>query len=190
MDFPAKPKRNAEVKLHAKTLRDYFGLTDTEYVDVFACLRSQTILTVNGEKNLTYEVVDDAQMRGQDAVTIYSPAGIAIRAKKSVDFAASMGDGRARNTLAHELGHAMMHDGAPKARGTGARGVQRPRYLKAYESAEHQVKVFAPAFLIHDHLAATELSAKAISLKFGISFESASIYFDELTKAKRQGRCR
>jgi len=56
--------------------------------------------------------------------------------------------------------------------------------LPASKSAEHQAKVFAPAFLINDKIAETLSNAQEIALAFGISLESAKIYFDQLTKRR------
>jgi Zn-dependent peptidase ImmA (M78 family) len=106
---------------------------------------------------------------------------VTIAIKQSVRDAAFMGDGRARNTLAHELGHAVMHNGVEMPR--RALGNITARWLKSkpFESAEHQVRVFAPAFLVNDLIAETLRSADDISIEFGISSESAKIYFEELT---------
>ena len=102
--------------------------------------------------------------------------------KQSVRDQALIGDGRARQMLAHELGHAVMHDGVPMSRRTGASGIGSPKWLKAFESAEHQAKVFAPAFLINDTIAGRASSPDDISVESGISLESANIYFEELTE--------
>jgi hypothetical protein len=59
-----------------------------------------------------------------------------------------------------------------------------PKWLQPFESAEHQVKVFAPAFLTNDVIAETLSSAEEISIEFGISLESAKIYFEELTSLR------
>lgn len=116
-----------------------------------------------------------------DGMTSHGKDFVAIAIKQSVHDAAFMGDGRARNTLAHELGHAVMHNGVEMPR--RALGNVTPKWLKSkpFESAEHQVRVFAPAFLINDLIAETLTGANDISVEFGISLESATIYFEELT---------
>jgi hypothetical protein len=87
----------------------------------------------------------------------------------------------ALSAWAHELGHAVMHNGVEMPR--RALGNITAKWLKSkpFESAEHQVRVFAPAFLINDLIAETLRSADDISIEFGISSESAKIYFEELT---------
>src|SRR5262249_47510723 len=49
-----------------------------------------------------------------------------------------------------------------------------------FKSAEHQAKVFAPAFLINDDVAERLGSAEEISVEFGVSLESATIYYRQL----------
>ncbi len=61
-----------------------------------------------------------------------------------------------------------------------------PTWIKPFESAEHQVKVFAPAFLINDAIADMLGSPEEISVEFGISFESAKIYYGELTALRNR----
>lgn len=58
-------------------------------------------------------------------------------------------------TLAHELGHAIMHPGMAKARRIGAAGRSSINAIPAHRSAEHQAKVFASAFLIDQSYAET-----------------------------------
>jgi hypothetical protein len=57
----------------------------------------------------------------------------------------------------------------------------------AHTSAEHQAKVFASAFLIHDENAAEMTSAVEISEQFGVSLQAAEICFERLKrKAERR----
>jgi IrrE N-terminal-like domain len=121
-----------------------------------------------------------------DGLTIYDEKPIVIAFKRSVYHAAYMGDGHARNTFAHEFGHAVMHDGAPKSR--RALGNKKYKFIRPFESAEHQAKVFAPAFLINDEIAERLSSAEEISVEFGISLESATIYLGKLTARRTRGK--
>lgn len=117
-------------------------------------------------------------MGSADGITSHGKDFVTISIKHSVRDAAFMGDGRGRHTLGHELGHAVMHNGVEMPR--QALGNVTPKWLKPYKSAEHQAKVFAPAFLINDLIAETLTSADEISIEFGISYHSALIYFGEL----------
>ena len=55
-----------------------------------------------------------------------------------------------------------------------------PKWISAYESAEHQARVFAPAFLINDTVARKLNSVDEISVRFGVSRQSAEIYYEQI----------
>jgi hypothetical protein len=183
-DFRVKPLSNAEIRALAKKARDFFSVTTEEYIDIVACLKKPTVWTVFGVRRLNFQVRPDSEVGANDGSTIYSGHIVTVAVKQSVHDEAIMGVGRARNTLAHELGHAVMHDGVQMARRTA--GNVTPRWLKPFESAEHQAKIFAPAFLINDVIAENLSSAEEISIRFVISLESARIYFEQLTERRNR----
>jgi Zn-dependent peptidase ImmA (M78 family) len=89
-------------------------------------------------------------------------------------------------TLAHELGHAVMHAGAPKSRKMAVTGTTSFSKTNPLESAEHQAKVFAAAFLIDDQVASGLLSPEDISAEFVVSLQAAEICFNRLrSKAQK-----
>jgi len=85
-------------------------------------------------------------------------------------------------TLAHELAHGVLHYGAPMFRRAHAAGTTELSRISAAESAEHQAKVFAAAFLIDDTVAATLPSPEEISTEFVVSLEAATICFERLSE--------
>lgn len=184
MDYPTKPRSDAEVKGYAERLRKYFRITSDE-IDVLECLKSPRIWTLRGEERLIFEICFDESLGEDDALTTYAPGAVKISVTAAVHDAAKAGDGRARNTLAHELGHAVMHSGAPKARRTGAKAQGRPNWMRPAESAERQANVFGPAFLISDHAAEMLPDAKSLSKHFGVSFECAEVF---LAKRRQEQR--
>jgi Zn-dependent peptidase ImmA (M78 family) len=135
---------------------------------------------------LNFQVRPDNEMGGNDGSTTFGKGVVTISVKQSVREAALMGDGRSRNTLAHELGHGVMHYGPEMFRRIN--GNVTPKYLKPYESAEHQAKVFAPAFLINDSLVAKLNSAEELSIQFGMSLESAEISYKALTEQRERAK--
>jgi hypothetical protein len=185
-DYRAKSRSDQEVRRVAKKLRIYFGVADCRYVDILDCLQRKTILTVKGERQLKFEICPDDEMGGDYGRTSYGKDIVAIAVRQSVRNDALIGIGRARNTLAHELGHGVMHDGVPMARRTI--GNVTPMWLRPFESAEHQAKVFAPAFLINDSIAQTLGDAEEIAIEIGISLESAKIYYDELIESHERSK--
>jgi hypothetical protein len=183
-DRQVKPLTNADVRQHAKRLRKFFGVEHERRIDLIVCLRSSSIWTVRGELPLAFHVRPDAEMNGADAKTTTGKNGVLIEMRQSVFEHLQVGDGRARHTAAHELGHAVLHDGTEMPR--LARGNVTPAWIPAYESAEHQVKVFASAFLINDEVAQTLQSASDIALEFGISLQSAEIYYEALIERRER----
>jgi Zn-dependent peptidase ImmA (M78 family) len=77
-----------------------------------------------------------------------------------------------------------MHDGPPMHRRSN--GNAKVSWLQPFESAEHQAGIFAAAFLINDTAYSALSSIEEISIRFGISLESASIYFSELTDQREK----
>jgi Zn-dependent peptidase ImmA (M78 family) len=153
-------------------------------VDVLACLKVGEIRTTSGVKKLTFLKVPDQELGENDAMTTFEGEKIAIRAKESVVNAALFGDGRSRFTLAHELGHAVLHSGAPKARPTVSKGPYKS--IAPSGSAERQANVFAAAFLVGDHLADSMDSAEKLSTEFGVSLKVAEIEFERVEKRKNR----
>ena len=141
MDYQVKHHSNEEVRKIARQSRDRAGLAKAVYIDIVALLKEGTITTVVGRKKLEFRVCPDSELGDDDVLTSYAPGKVTITARESVFMRALMGDGRARSTLAHEYGHAVMHEGAPKARRVGAAGISTPKWLNASRSAEHQAKV-------------------------------------------------
>jgi Zn-dependent peptidase ImmA (M78 family) len=84
--------------------------------------------------------------------------------------------------MAHELGHAVMHaaEGFVDHRASGAVGTTTLSKLSAAESAEHQAKVFASAFLIHDRQAAEMAAPIDIATEFLVSMTAAELCFERL----------
>ena len=183
-DYRVKGRSNLEIRQLAKKTREFFGIEGDRRVDVLACLATKSIWTVKGKKQLNSQIRPDAELGTADGITSHGKDFVTIAVKRSVRDAAFMGDGRARNTLAHELDHAVIHNGVEMPR--RALGNITPKWLNPFESAEHQVRVFAPAFLINDLIAETLSSADEISIEFGISDESAKIYFDDLTALRNR----
>jgi hypothetical protein len=201
-DYLVKQRSNDECSYLAKQARAWFRQDDAQYLDICECLTKGEVWTVYGARRLFLEIRSDDQMGKDDAVTIYAAGTITITTKQSCWDGAKRKQGRARQTLAHELGHvvqghAEMRADKPMARRQGAAGKyistdNRPSTFRSAEglpaskSAEHQAKVFAPAFLINDRIAEALSSAKEIALAFGISLESAEIYFEQITKRRNK----
>jgi hypothetical protein len=186
-DRRVKGRQDDEIRRIANDRKPDYRVSRVYPVNILRCLRTGSVRTLYGSKKLVFKVVDDNGLGAVDAKTEYSGDIVTITCKRSVENRAALGVGRDRMTLAHELGHAIMHSGETNFRHAGARGATPLSATTAYESAEHQAKVFASAFLIHDDIAAN-MSIEEISEQFGVSLEAAKICFERLLKKAERAR--
>ena len=186
-DRRVKGRSDEEVRRHAKNSKVDYAVDRIYPVNILRILRSGSIQTLFGRKKLVFKVLEDEELGTVDAKTEFLADTVTVICKRCVEQRAVVGMGRDRMTLAHELGHAVMHSGEAAFRHTGATGTTSVSAVNPYESAEHQAKVFAGAFLIHDREAA-HMSAREISLQFGVSLEAAELYFERLVKKAERAR--
>ncbi len=163
IDSRMPPRSDAELRRIAERAKAEFGISRRWPVNINQCLNSGSVLTLYGKKQLVFRIVDDAELPGADAKTEFVTGVVTITCRRSVHDQAVMGVGRDRMTLAHELGHAVLHDSETLFRRAGAVGATKLSLQGAHTSAEHQAKVFAAAFLIHDDYAANMSGAEEIS---------------------------
>ena len=182
-DYVVEPLRDAEVHENAKRLRDFLGLADVDRVDVLVLEKATDIWTVKGVKPFRLDVVPDAALPHDSGLTTYDGSRVVVQIPRRIRYGAFMGDGYARYTVAHELGHAAQHldklmlgVSMPRRRV----GNVTPEWIPKFRSAEHQAMVFGAAFLINDKTARGLSSADEISVQFGISREAARIYFEQM----------
>lgn len=182
-DFIATKLSDDEIRRIAKKTLAYYKPRPSYPINIVAVMQSKSVPALKGEMSLRYDVVPDHELDDY-AITDFRDNLRIITARMSIHEAAVYGDGHARMTLAHELGHAVMHSGAPKARSVIE--VKR-NFIQPYESAERQAKVFASAFLIDDIRAAQLATSEEISEEFLVSLEAARICFERLhQKARRE----
>jgi hypothetical protein len=122
----------------------------------------------------------DLEMGDAEAYTQFNPPHIVVR--NSVYQLARKANGRSRMTLAHELGHLVMHPGASKLRSDWSRP---DADLKPYESAEWQANKFASLFLMPSHIAREFVSPTQLAESCRVSHQAAQIRFGELTHASK-----
>ena len=175
-------RSNDECRRLAQNSKIYFGIGRTWPVHIGRVLRSRKVLTVRGEKPLNYNVAEDKALGFKDAKTEVVEGTILVTARQAIDSLAAWGEGRARMTLAHELGHVVMHatEGSVDHRATGATGMTTVSRFSAAESAEHQAKVFASAFLIDDVRASELANPLEIATEFLVSLSAAEICYERL----------
>jgi len=122
----------------------------------------------------------DLEMGDAEAYTQFNPPHIVVR--NSIYQLARKANGRSRMTLAHELGHLVMHPGASKLRSEWSRP---DNDLKPYESAEWQANKFASLFLMPSHIAREFVSPSHLAESCKVSYQAAQIRFGELTHVEK-----
>jgi Zn-dependent peptidase ImmA (M78 family) len=183
-DYPTKSRSDQTVRHIAEQIKASSGLSRDGAWDIVGYLKRSELRTYFGIKTLKIEVLPDAEMREDDGLTTFEPRHVTIQIKRSVYANAIFGDGRSRMVLAHELGHAVMHEGAPKARRTF--GNISPKYLKAFASAEHQAKVFAAALLIEESVAANCNTPEELAIECMVSMQAATIEFQRVKEDRNR----
>lgn len=120
--------------------------------------------------NLLLEVMPDHEL-GADHARTYPDKDL-IQVRESTYTGAMKGVGRDIFTLAHELGHLLMHKGvAAFPRTTG-------RSFKIYEDSEWQADTFAAEFLMpYAEVLEYCNSAQEIQQRFGVSMDAARYRF-------------
>ncbi|WJR75182.1 hypothetical protein [Bradyrhizobium sp. NP1] len=182
-DYLVDPLRDPEVRGHAKTLRRSLGWGDLERVDPLFLETATEIWTVRGKKPFKLETVSDNQLPGDSGLTTYDGTRIVVKIPRRIRHRAFMGDGYARYTIAHELGHSTLHldklmQGAalPRRQAGNATSLWIPKF----KSAEHQAMVFGAGFLINDETARRLASPEEVSVQAGVSLQAARIYFEQV----------
>ncbi|VIO75089.1 hypothetical protein [Bradyrhizobium ivorense] len=95
-DFVVDPLRDAEVREHAKTLRQFLGLADAERIDPLLLETTTEIWTVRGVKPFALEVVSDAALPHDSGLTMYDGSKILVQIPRRIRHSAFLGDGYAR----------------------------------------------------------------------------------------------
>jgi Zn-dependent peptidase ImmA (M78 family) len=142
-DYKALPLSDQRIEVIADWTRKNLAIPEDEVPDIIDILNRREIRTRYGIKQLSLEIVPDGHLQGDEAQTLAIPGKVEIKIGKSIFEKAKMRDGHALMTLTHELGHAVLHE-KPVPLARPIIETKRPEYLRAYESAEHQAKYFAP----------------------------------------------
>ncbi|ARB44969.1 ImmA/IrrE family metallo-endopeptidase [Alloalcanivorax xenomutans] len=153
------PLSAAAIRNHALSFRDAIGQKGS-YVKVIRLLE-----LLQSIEFLDFEVVEDHVLGDEEAVSY--PDKSFMRIKETVYDKAANDDGHCRFTIAHELGHMIMHKGqANFARGTSGDH-------KIFEDSEWQADAFASEFLIDQRLIPQAANEETIVEMFGVSGSAA-----------------
>jgi len=164
---PGKSKR--EILTATYVLRSLFNKLDEPYIRVERIIeRLDTV-----DPTFQYQYWDNnAFPKGMEAY--YDPATNSMHIPDITYNNAVNGEGRARFTLAHELGHYFLGHKAVMAR--------QDQIVPKYCQSEWQANTFASYFIAPPHILYKCANPYAVSTMFGMSKSAAKIAFDNVKK--------
>jgi Predicted Zn peptidase len=162
-DFRVPPMKWNDIGLRADGLRANLGLTETPLFPVIDVLE-KILPTLFSD--FQFMIGDEEEMEGAEGYT--DPGGAFIMLHEKVYAAALGGDGRARFTAAHELGHWMLHTNVPLMR------IDPNTTVDAYMRAEPQANQFAAELLMPRRLISSINIEFDLMTYFGVSYAAAS----------------
>lgn len=161
-DFIVPPRRWAEIGGIADNLRQQLGQAETPRVPVIEIIERVLDQRLG---LLNCEVGSHQEMGRAEGYTC--PKGEFIMLREDVYEGVWAGEGRARFTTAHELGHWAMHTNIPLAR--AKRGDGTP----SFRLAEPQANQFAAEFLMPECFIDAWDEEDDLVQRFGVSWEAA-----------------
>ncbi|ENT8213843.1 ImmA/IrrE family metallo-endopeptidase [Salmonella enterica subsp. enterica serovar Give] len=164
------PLSNDMIKSYAQRLRDVLQISNHTYLRLDVLLEG-----LMASESIDLEIVEDHELPKRYAVTYPDKNKIVLQ--QSVYDALCCGENHARFTVAHEIGHLIMH----RNQGAYARSKSNGGH-KIYEDSEWQADVFASHFLIDARLVSPAMNAEDVSITFGVSLQAAETWMRKNVK--------
>lgn len=162
-NFIVPPLSNQDIENIALRVRETFGLKHVEYLPVMTLLES--VLSDRLEY-VDLRIGYLSEMKYAEGYT--SPDGSFIKLRQDVYRKAYENDGRARFTVAHELGHWFLHTNIELQR------IQAGIKVPLYKLSEFQADQFAACLLMPRSLITPNDTIESIRCKFAVSKSAAS----------------
>jgi Zn-dependent peptidase ImmA (M78 family) len=173
-DFRVAPMSWDAISSSADDVRRALGLGDTQFIPVMDII--ERVMDQQLEL-LEFRVGDRFHMGNAEGHTC--PAGTFIELREDVYAGALAGDGRARFTAAHELGHWILHAKRPLAR---LKPNERPG---AFERSEPQANQFAAEFLMPRQFFRRGDTAATLARRHGVSIHASELRIAFMEKKVR-----
>lgn len=170
-NFKATPISRAKIRELVKMIRKCCGLQHVEYIPV--PLVFEHVMQIFFP-DFQWEIKSPSEMM-EEGLTLSADKTIYIR--QDVYEKACHGDGRARFTIMHEIGHLFLHrpDRVALCR------LPYGKSLKPFENPEWQADTFAAEFLMDADIV-HGLNYKEISKRCGVTYGAAKTRVDILKK--------
>ena len=138
-----RPLSRKRIRWLANNLRKAFNLQDEIYLPIVLILEA---LEREGHFSLERTAINEMPR----AFGEYIPSEKILRIREDIYLDAADGDGFARSTCAHELGHFIMGHGEEPIK--FSRHANSTAIIKPYEDSEWQANAFAGELLVPKHL--------------------------------------
>ncbi|WP_053228084.1 ImmA/IrrE family metallo-endopeptidase [Spirochaeta cellobiosiphila] len=185
--FRVKPRSVDQIRKIALNLKDML-IRNRDYVPIVPLLEALAYNEV-----IDYEIIEDCDIEsdtwGYTLLGRNSEGGIIpfIRIPNKVYAGALKGDGFHRFTIAHEIGHAILHKTDLLINFIRAeRSTSHRKEKKWYEDSEWQANTFASELLADIRSITTADNEITISNKFGISRSAARTRIGKLIRDKKR----
>lgn len=169
--FEVEPLSRRSILTAATSLRDSLRINQ----DYFPIGHVVEVLIPNVWPEFSFEVKDHSEM-GDDHGRTY-PESAELWLREDVYQGVRQGKGRDRFTLAHELGHLLLHQQPGLAR-----KMKPVSHVKIFQNSEWQANSFAGALLIPTATAQRYQTAAAIAQVCGVTIPAAEAQLRALRK--------
>lgn len=156
------PLSRAAIEAAAAQVRAALGIASTQRIDM---LRMIELVLPRHLPNFSWEIVEDRELGDAEATT--STVARHIKIGQRCYDGALAGVERYLFTLAHELGHLLLHTGKPSSLARGS--------VKAYVDPEWQADAFAAAFIAPAEMVQSCSCQSELMRRSGLSRPAAEI---------------
>lgn len=179
--FRVSPRSTKEIRKVTQSIRSMFGFTQPKVpiVLMIDILTEQQFIELEILEDHHPLMADD--LGNTQLIKIEEQKLPLIRLRNSVYEKATDGDGYSRFTVAHELGHAILHNSDLKL----SRSITHRDKGLWYMDSEWQADTFAAELLMDLKHIKNGDTPYDISMRFGVSTQSASIRLSKLSKEGR-----
>lgn len=169
--FKVPPRSRESIERVATSLRDALRIRQA----MFPLLPVVESILPAVMPDFSFEVKEHHEMGDAHGLTF--PERQEIWLREDVYEGVRRSKGRDRFTLAHELGHLLLHDQPGLARTPSA-----PRSLRAFEDSEWQANNFAGFLLVPREVALKTPNALELSVACGVTLDAARVQLEILKK--------
>ncbi|WP_374514720.1 ImmA/IrrE family metallo-endopeptidase [Niveibacterium sp.] len=167
------PRTNVSINKLAAVVRDSFGLTGRKFFPIVELYELLDELVPGA----SFEVLEPHEMGDDHGLTRPDRGVISLRS--DVYEGAFNGRPRDRFTMAHELGHLLMH------RQVTLKRVDPAAPPKIYCNSEWQADKFSSYLLLPTHLIREYDSLELVAADFGVSYEAAQARRDDMKRVTK-----